>query len=230
MNEPVLVNDPGTKDNGRLRKLVLGGLGLLLLIGVVLPRLLGGGGSDDELDAFPPPATPPTTVLSAPDDHIQVIGSFSSRDPFEARVSGGGSAPTAAPSPQPAPAPAPAPASVPPPVIVSEPEFFIAPPPAPAPAPAPAPPAPAPTTSTVPPVPAPAPRVERTFNLVEIYTDGGGLEAARVRVDDQEFEVAVGQDFGGSYRTLALDRSNKCGVFLFGDRRFSLCEGESTRT
>ena len=229
MNEPVLVNDPGAKGNRRLRKLVAGGLALLLLIGVVLPRVLGGGGgaAEDDFGDFPSAASSPTTVLSAPGDHIQVIGSFSSRDPFAPRVSGGGGTP--APAPEPAPAPAPAAASAPPPdpVQFSVPELFIAAPTAAPPAPAPA---PVPPTSTAPPLPAPAPRVERTFNLVEIYTDGGGLEAAHVRVDDQEFQVAVGQDFGGSYRTLALDRSNKCGVFLFGDRRFSLCEGESTRT
>ena len=42
--------------------------------------------------------------------------------------------------------------------------------------------------------------------------------------------TVLGQDFAGSYRVLSLDRSNACGVFLFGDRRFSLCQGEETQT
>jgi len=76
----------------------------------------------------------------------------------------------------------------------------------------------------------PAPPVVRSFTLVDVYTDGTGIPAAKVRIDEFEIDVYVGQDFAESYRTLSLERDERCGVFLYGDRRFSLCAGETTQT
>lgn len=212
MNEPVLVTAEGGRDR-RALKLLGGGLLVLLLVGVVVPKVLFGGGGDEVPLPVSGTGSSPVVPLAAPpaETAIQSVGSFSAKDPFAALFAQEAPADAAPPA---APAPPAEPAA-------------IAPEPAPV-VPA-APPASGGQTSAAP-TPGPAPRVVHTFALREVYTDGGGLPAARVAVDGQEHLVAVGQDFAGSYRTLSLDRSNLCGVFLYGDRRFSLCQGEETQT
>jgi hypothetical protein len=213
MNEPVLVSAEGGRDR-RALKFLVGGLVVLLLVGVVGPRLLFGGGDDTDELALPTaaPAGPAVAPPAASDAAVETVGSFSARDPFAALYVDAADTTDPAAAAEPAPPAGDVPAAVEPaPVTVIDLPTF-------------------PVPTTAPAVPAPTPRVVHTFALREVYTDGAGLPAARIAVDGQEHQVAVGQDFAGSYRTLSLDRSNLCGVFLYGDRRFSLCQGEETQT
>jgi hypothetical protein len=217
MNEPVLVN-PGTGDDKRrLLKLAVAGLLAVVLVAYVLPPFLFGGGDDDVPEETSAPFTSAAAPQAAPPDGdvVETVGSFSAKDPFKPVIQDAVADP-AAPVADPAAA------------VVDPPVFEV---PAPMAPPAPSAGTPAATTgTTAPPIAGPAPRAVRSFALREVYTDGTGLPAAKVAVDGVEHPVAVGQDFAGSYRVLSLDRSNACGVFLYGDRRFSLCQGEETQT
>lgn len=236
MNEPVLVGAAQPRDR-RVLKLLVAGLVLVLLVGVVGPRLVSGG--DDDAGITPPPAVaggaPPATP-EAPGVDVGPVARISARDPFVPVVGASteadpGGTPEAAlplaPAGEPAPAQEPvlalepAPVEEPVPAVMPEqqqafPFFWVAPPPAPAPGP--------------PPVPGPEPRVVRTFGLLEVFVDGRGLPAARIALDGEEQLVAVGQDVAGSYRVLSLNTDDLCGVFLYGDRRFALCQGEEAQT
>lgn len=234
MTQPILVSEADQTDSRRVLKLAGGGAVLLLLIAFVVPKFVFGGGDDGASAPVAAAPTTPSTVAPGPgdagDDAPETDASFSSKNPFVALVSdapagpaAGGNVATPAVDPG-----VPLPAV---PLPVGFPTLPSIDPPVTAPAPVPpvagAPsPAPAPTT----PAPAPAPRAARQFTLVEIYTDGTGLVAATIKIDTTSYAVAVGQDFAGYYRALALDRISQCGVFLYGDRRFSLCQGETTTT
>jgi hypothetical protein len=91
-------------------------------------------------------------------------------------------------------------------------------------APAQAPP-PAPTTTAAPPVTV---RPASRFTLKDVYSDPAGKPSAKVKVDNNDLSVKVGQQFSGNYRVLSLDVTSRCGSFLFGDQPFSLCAGEAT--
>lgn len=213
MNEPVLVGATVGRDR-RVLKLLVVGLLLVVLVGVVGPRLVSGGDDDDlGLPSAVTGEVPPAAAPGAPGVDIEPVATISARNPF---LPVGGAAPGAVPEADPAPAPpaeapvSPAPTE-PPPVF---PIFGVVPVPEPGP----------------PPVPGPEPRVVRTFALLEVFTDGRGLPAARIAVDGEEQLVAVGQDVAGSYRVLSLNSDDLCGVFLYGDRRFALCQGEEAQT
>jgi hypothetical protein len=241
MTQPVLVT-PMPQGNARVKKLLAVAL-VVLVAALLLPKLLlGGGGGDSAALADGVAATggtPATSVPSAADASSPPIHATTDKDPFKAlrattAAAGGDTAPTAsvaaavpaAPIPSPIPAVT-APVGVP---AASDPFPMLTLPTT----------NPTPTTPTTPttvpsgvqagPVPVPVPAAIRTVSLDSVWIDGTGLLAATVRVDDTTYAVAQGQDFGFSYRLLSLDRDSSCGVFLYGDKRFSLCQGEQTRT
>lgn len=61
------------------------------------------------------------------------------------------------------------------------------------------------------------------LTLVSIRTVGGVPEAI-VRVDGTEYQVNEGESFAGSFKVVSLDDDS--GVFLFGDRAFTLAVGQ----
>jgi len=61
------------------------------------------------------------------------------------------------------------------------------------------------------------------LTLVAISTVGGVPEAI-VRVDSTEYRVNEGESFAGSFQVVSLDDDS--GVFLFGDRAFTLAVGQ----
>lgn len=66
-----------------------------------------------------------------------------------------------------------------------------------------------------------------TVSLVEVFEDDDGAQAVQVLVNGTGYEAAAEQDFAKRFRVLEIDAS--CATFLFGDQRFTLCEGESIR-
>jgi hypothetical protein len=215
MTEPVLVTQPVGNDNKRVKKIAIAGLVLLLVI-FVLPKVLGGGGGSDEAEEFPPPSSVPTTAPAKRGD-VETLGAYGTKNPFTPLIE---VASESTDAPQPV-------ADVVGPG--ADPTFDVFPvddgssvdPGAPLEPTSPS----SPTTPTTAP-----PRPTHRLSLLEVYRDHAGAVAARVRVDDTVMETAVGQDFGGSYRTISLDRDKGCGVFLFGDRRLTLCEGQEVIT
>ncbi len=82
------------------------------------------------------------------------------------------------------------------------------------------------TTSTTS-VPSNNPDPGQTVTLIDVFRDSNGTVQARVQVGSTVYTVGEGDTFaGGTYRVVSLDAP--CGQFLFGDARFSLCEGEQT--
>lgn len=154
MSEPVLVSGGKKSQSGKRLALFAGGGVAVLLIALVLPKLLFGGGEEDEgfsdlpvAAAAPAPATP--AVGPAGGRPAEVLGPFSSRDPFEPLVATGGAA--EAPTAPAVPAAPPAPLGI----TSSGPAATLSPPPA---APAPIAPAPVPIAPTpVPIAPTPFP-------------------------------------------------------------------------
>lgn len=65
----------------------------------------------------------------------------------------------------------------------------------------------------------------QTVALIEVFEDDG-VTTATVRVGSTVYRVAVGDVFESSYQVVSLDLAEGCGVFLFGDTRFQLCEGQ----
>ena len=74
------------------------------------------------------------------------------------------------------------------------------------------------TTTTAP------PRYPDRVSLLEVFRDQSGRVVASVRVNDTTYQVGEGEDFARSYRVIDLDPAARCGQFLFGDDRFSMCE------
>lgn len=66
----------------------------------------------------------------------------------------------------------------------------------------------------------------RRVSLLDIFRSGGELQAT-VSVDGTEFTVAEGETFDTSFRLLSL--TSRCGTFVFGDERFTLCVGQQVR-
>lgn len=208
-DEPILVT-AGGNSRSRVTKIAIVGLVLILGIGVV-PKVLGGGGDAEEPEESlslgsssvgAAPAAPRTDAV------LETVGIFSTKNPFAALVSSsGGSSAPAAPAAEAAPDPAAAPAlSIEPIPVAPEPVYE-----------------PAPTTTQ-------PPRKPVKFTVVEVKTTDGGAPLARLTINGAVYEVGVDEEFGENYRTVALNADNGCGEFLFGDQRFSLCEGQSTMT
>jgi hypothetical protein len=61
--------------------------------------------------------------------------------------------------------------------------------------------------------------------VLSVATDN---TSGRVTVGGKSYSVAVGDVFGTYFKTLRL-KNGKCGSFSYGDERFDLCEGESSR-
>jgi len=57
--------------------------------------------------------------------------------------------------------------------------------------------------------------------------DTNGSPMVSVAVNGTGYTVAEGAEFGERFRL--LDVSGTCATFLFGDSRFTLCEGQSIR-
>jgi hypothetical protein len=236
MTEPIMITAQGGPDRSRVKKLMIAGAVVFLLVVVVPKVFLGGGGSKPVDDSYAPPAgsARPTSTAKPATTGSSTSGAASTRNPFHALLAldssgGGGAAASTAGIAQPV-------SSALPSAVVTTVDSFPFPGSTAGPSSAPAAgstSSAAPATSaspTAPPLPGPGPRVVRRFTVLAIYTDGTGLPGARIGVDDAVTDVAEGQDFFGSYRALSLNPDSKCGVFLFGDQRFSLCEGEVTRT
>jgi len=83
-----------------------------------------------------------------------------------------------------------------------------------------------PVATTVPRPPAIAVRPTARLRLLEVSLDATGHPLARVRVNDVAQTVAVGQVFAGRYTVESLDITGRCGRFVTGGVRFSLCEGD----
>lgn len=77
------------------------------------------------------------------------------------------------------------------------------------------------------PTPSPGPNggssTSRRVTLVDIFNSGGERRAT-VSVDGTEFTVAEGETFDTSFRLQSL--TARCGTFIFGDERFTLCLGQ----
>jgi hypothetical protein len=71
--------------------------------------------------------------------------------------------------------------------------------------------------------PQPQPQGTRVAMLDAPFTEGG-RRVANVRVGSTVYKVGDGDTFATSFRVVSLDAN--CGVFLFGDNRFTLCAGQ----
>jgi hypothetical protein len=63
---------------------------------------------------------------------------------------------------------------------------------------------------------------------VKVLSVAADNTSGRVTVGGKSYSVAVGDVFGTYFKTLRL-KNGKCGSFSYGDERFDLCEGESSR-
>jgi hypothetical protein len=214
MTEAIVVTPVTGASSSRAKKIMVIGLVPVLAL-FVGPKLLGGGGDGGgEIPAIPEAgAAPLAPGVAAGEAPLETSHNFSAKNPFAPLFEEGGSGdagaqPVAASSPSPAPAPAPEEV-----VIVDTGVPALAPP-----------------VSEPAPTPAPAPSAPVRFGLVQVGQDAAGLAFASVRVDGGVFQAVEGQEFAGRYKILKLDAASRCGEFLFGDQRFSLCEGEETTT
>ena len=66
-----------------------------------------------------------------------------------------------------------------------------------------------------------------TIRLNEVYRDDDDERRAQIEVNDSGFDVAEGDEFARHLRV--LDLAESCATLLFGDGRFTLCEGETIR-
>lgn len=222
MTEAIVVTPVSGADNSRVKKMLMVGLVPVLAL-FVGPKLLGGdGGGTGEIPAIPAEgAAPGLAAGPAAEAPAETSHNFSAKNPFtplfDDAPAGGGEAASAVPASGPAPAPAASPDEV---IVVDTGAPVMAPPPAAEPTPAPA---PAPARP-------PAPAAPARFGLVQVGQDASGMAFASIRVDGRVFQAVEGQEFAGRYKVVSLDAASRCGEFLYGDQRFSLCEGEETTT
>ena len=66
----------------------------------------------------------------------------------------------------------------------------------------------------------------RRLTLMDIFT-GDSDPVATVRVNGSEYSVAAGETFADNFKLLSL--TSRCGTFVFGDERFTLCIGQEVR-
>jgi hypothetical protein len=64
------------------------------------------------------------------------------------------------------------------------------------------------------------------IRLLDVFTQDGERMAV-IEVDDEEFTVVEGDTVNGNLQV--LDLTKRCGTFLFGDERFTLCLGQEVR-
>jgi hypothetical protein len=62
--------------------------------------------------------------------------------------------------------------------------------------------------------------------LVDIFRRSGHL-IATVQVNGKSYTVEPGDQFDGNFQLISL--TSRCGVFAFGDERFTLCVGQEVR-
>jgi hypothetical protein len=215
MAEPVVI---GAQPGGRNRRmLLLAGIAAALVLAiVVLPGLLfgGGGGGSEDFD-FPPVAVDSTTTTTPVDGDApaETFESFSDKNPFTPLVDV-----SAGETPPPDDATGSTSTIPPEDVIVEESPPPTLPPEGDT----------GETTTTQPGPPPPPARQPDRVSLLEVFTDQSGTVVASVRVNDVTYQVGEGDEFATSYRVLDLDIGTRCAQLLFGDDRFSLCEGEET--
>jgi hypothetical protein len=65
-----------------------------------------------------------------------------------------------------------------------------------------------------------------TVSVVDVFTDSAHHPRAHVQVGSTVYNVGVRETFARSYKVVSL--SGHCGMFLFGDSSFQLCEGQQT--
>ena len=65
-----------------------------------------------------------------------------------------------------------------------------------------------------------------TVRLEEVFEDAGEPRA-QITVNARGYDVAEGDDFASRFRL--LDLTDRCATLLYGDQRFTLCEGETIR-
>jgi hypothetical protein len=222
MAEPIQVGAAPKNGNKKLF-IVLGVVVVLFLALRVLPGMLFGGddGGAEVGEVTLPPATPGAPVSPATDEPVETVATFSSKNPFVPLVSlgggGGGGDLTATPTPD---------------VAVVEPiqplpDFVIEPGADDGDGGVTSEPGSGSGDGAAPPTTAP-PRQPDRVAMLELYSAPDGASAARVRVNDDIHEVRVGQDFAGRYRLTSVDMGTRCAQLLFGDERFTLCEGDET--
>lgn len=66
-----------------------------------------------------------------------------------------------------------------------------------------------------------------TITLVDIYTGDDGVQRASVEVNDTGYDAVEGETFAERFQL--LDIADTCATMLFGDSRFTLCEGDAVR-
>lgn len=66
-----------------------------------------------------------------------------------------------------------------------------------------------------------------TVTLVDVYTGDDGVQRASIEVDDTGYDVLEGETFAESFQL--LDIAETCATMLYGDSRFTLCEGDAVR-
>lgn len=225
--EPIQVGAP-VKDPRRRAMIMLGvAVGLFLMIRVLPGLLFGGDDGGDEVGqvTFPPATggTTPPPVTGGDGPVPETVASFSDKNPFLPLVTISVDTGDVSVTPTPE-APAvdpiePFPGFDPGSGVVTDPGGTPTDPGA-----TPTDPGTGGGTAT-PPTTAP-PRQPDRIAMLELYTTGDGAEAARIRVNDTVHEVPEGGDFAGRYRALSYDLRTRCAQLLFGDERFTLCEGD----
>ncbi len=84
-----------------------------------------------------------------------------------------------------------------------------------------------PTTPTTSPAQNPAPTTD--VALLDVFTDAGGVQTARIRVGTVEYTAVAGQVFATNYKLISFTTcvGGQAGVSLtYADSPFSLCQGE----
>lgn len=66
-----------------------------------------------------------------------------------------------------------------------------------------------------------------TITLVDIYTGDDDVQRASVEVNNTGYDVLEGETFADRFQL--LDIADTCATMLFGDSRFTLCEGDAVR-
>lgn len=66
-----------------------------------------------------------------------------------------------------------------------------------------------------------------TVTLVDVYTGDDDLQRASLEVDDTGYDVLEGETFADNFQL--LDIADDCATLLYGDSRFTLCEGDRVR-
>lgn len=226
------------------RTLLIGGVALVavaaLVAFVVLPLLTGeepvdevAGDPPAVVDPQPDPTPTPTQEPVGPDEQapppVETFQVFTARDPFQQLVDDrpGDAATGGTTTPPPAgQTTAPPPAggtTAPPPTDGSD---GTAPPPADG-------------TGSTDGVTGPPPAGGNndsdgsatvggtTVTVVGVFTDDEDRPQATITVNGTGYTVSEGQTFAQRFRL--LDISGSCATMLFGDSRFTLCEGERIR-